>query len=58
MARENGGVGLGLPLVKKIVEMHDAKLNIDSELGVGTTVTVTLPKSRWIDDGPLVVEVG
>lgn len=58
MARENGGVGLGLPLVKKIVEMHDAKLKIDSELGVGTKVTVTLPKSRWIEDGPLVVDVG
>lgn len=53
MAREHGGVGLGLPLVKKIVEMHDARLKIDSELGVGTTVTVTLPKSRWIEDGPL-----
>ena len=54
MARENGGVGLGLPLVKKIVEMHDGKLKIESEPGVGTTVSVTLPKARWIEDGPLV----
>lgn len=53
MVRENGGVGLGLPLVKKIVELHDGKLKIDSELGVGTTVTVILPKSRWVEDGPL-----
>jgi signal transduction histidine kinase len=57
MARENGGVGLGLPLVKKIVEMHDARLKIDSELDVGTTVTVTLPKSRWIEDGPIIEDV-
>lgn len=56
MVRENGGVGLGLPLVKKIVEMHDARLKIESELGIGTTVTVTLPKSRWIEDGPLIEE--
>jgi signal transduction histidine kinase len=53
MARENGGVGLGLPLVKKIVEMHEGKLKIESELGVGTMVRVTLPKSRWIEDGPI-----
>lgn len=54
LARERGGMGLGLPLVKKIVELHDGRLKIDSELGVGTTVTVTLPKSRWLEDEPLV----
>lgn len=57
MVRENGGVGLGLPLVKKIVEMHDGKLKIVSELGIGTTVSVTLPKARWIEDELLSVAV-
>lgn len=57
MVRENGGVGLGLPLVKKIAEMHDGKLKIRSLLGIGTTVSVILPKSRWIEDEPVSVEV-
>lgn len=35
-----GGTGLGLAIVKHIVELHGAKLELDSALGVGTTVTV------------------
>ena len=50
LSRENGGVGLGLPLVKKIVELHDGDVHIDSTIGEGTTVTVELPK--WRFDGP------
>ncbi|RMF09200.1 MAG: sensor histidine kinase [Alphaproteobacteria bacterium] len=45
-ARKYGGTGLGLPLVKRIVELHDGAVKIDSTLGAGTTVTVTLPASR------------
>lgn len=57
MARENGGLGLGLPLAKKIVELHDGKFKIESEPGIGTTVIVTLPKARWIEDEGPVQEV-
>lgn len=39
----NVGIGLGLPMVKKIVERHGGQLEIDSLLGRGTTVTVVLP---------------
>jgi PAS domain S-box-containing protein len=39
----NVGVGLGLTIVKKIVERHGGVLTIDSMLGKGTTVTVVLP---------------
>jgi hypothetical protein len=39
----NVGVGLGLTIVKKIVERHSGRLDIDSLLGRGTTVTVVLP---------------
>jgi signal transduction histidine kinase len=39
----NIGVGLGLTIVKKIVERHSGRLIIDSLLGKGTTVTVLLP---------------
>ncbi len=37
------GAGLGLPFAKSVVELHGGALEIESELGSGTTVTVTLP---------------
>src|SRR3990170_8416166 len=37
------GVGLGLPLSKKIIEGHGGKITVSSVLNEGTTVTVTLP---------------
>ncbi|TNE58847.1 MAG: HAMP domain-containing histidine kinase [Alphaproteobacteria bacterium] len=46
LSRENGGAGLGLPLVKKISELHDGDLHIESEVGVGTKATILLPKWR------------
>ena len=37
------GIGLGLALVKKIVEMHKGEIHVDSVLGKGTTFTISLP---------------
>lgn len=37
------GTGLGLPIVKSIVEAHGGEINVDSKYGEGTTVTITLP---------------
>ncbi len=48
LARKFEGAGLGLPLSKEFVEMHDGELAIESKVGTGTTVTVTLPASRLI----------
>ena len=42
----NQGTGLGLPLAKAMVELHDGKFWIESELGVGTTITFSLPETR------------
>lgn len=38
------GVGLGLPLVKRLVEEHEGTLHIDSTPGRGTTVSIRLPR--------------
>ena len=37
------GSGLGLPLAKSIVDAHGGEIGLDSKLGEGTMVTVTLP---------------
>jgi two-component system phosphate regulon sensor histidine kinase PhoR len=42
-SRESGGTGLGLAIVKHIIERHRGSLEIRSDIGVGTTVTVRLP---------------
>lgn len=44
--RRTGGFGIGLYLIKAIVEAHKARLMIDSELGKGTTVSILLPLNR------------
>jgi signal transduction histidine kinase/DNA-binding response OmpR family regulator len=42
------GAGLGLPLTKRLVELHGGTLALRSTLGVGTTVTVRLPAARLL----------
>jgi PAS domain S-box-containing protein len=49
-ARQYGGTGLGLHLTKKLVELHGGTIVLESQLGVGTTVSVTLPSWRWHDE--------
>jgi signal transduction histidine kinase len=41
--REQQGAGLGLALVKRLIELYGGSVVLRSELGKGTTVTVTLP---------------
>lgn len=41
--RTHGGSGLGLALAKKLVELHDCKIWVESELGQGSTFKFTIP---------------
>ncbi len=41
--RPAGGTGLGLAIVESLVRMHGGKVDLTSEKGVGTTVTVSIP---------------
>ena len=40
------GVGLGLPIVKGIMEQHLGGIDIDSQVGIGTKVTLWLPAKK------------
>lgn len=42
-SRDEGGTGLGLAIVKHLVQLHGGTLHIDSEVGRGTRIEVTLP---------------
>ena len=42
ISRSHQGTGLGLPLVKAIMDLHGGSLVLESEVGVGTCVTVDL----------------
>ena len=46
--RSYEGTGLGLPLTKSFVELHGGSLDLQSEVGAGTTVTVRFPAERIV----------
>ena len=46
--RQTGGTGIGLTIVKSIVEAHDGRIQVQSKLNEGSTLTVILPKENSI----------
>ncbi len=42
-SRDRMGTGIGLSIVERIVRLHSGQIQVDSELGQGTTFTVTIP---------------
>jgi signal transduction histidine kinase len=55
LARKHEGTGLGLALVKAMIELHGGKLVLKSTLGIGTEVTIVFPAERLIHDGAAAV---
>jgi signal transduction histidine kinase len=51
LSRPFHGTGLGLPLVKRLTELHGRRLVLHSIKGRGTTATVTLPADRLVNGG-------
>ncbi len=50
-ARSTEGYGLGLSIAKQIIQEHHGKIEIESQVGKGTTVTTTLPYSAKLQTG-------
>lgn len=48
-SRDKGGTGLGLSIVKHVLGLHQARLDIHSEVGVGSTFSAHFPAERVID---------
>jgi len=44
--RGEGGSGLGLSIVKQIIEAHGGSVSVKSDIGMGTVMTLTLPNSK------------
>lgn len=49
-SRHTGGTGLGLSIVKHVLNAHGARLQIQSELGEGSTFSCVFPLDRHVDD--------
>jgi two-component system cell cycle sensor histidine kinase PleC len=53
-----GGTGLGLPIVKSLVELHDGQFELRSELRKGTEVSAYFPKKRVLETLPPLQPLG
>lgn len=50
LSRNHTGTGLGLPIVKALIKLHGGKFEIDSALGLGTTIKAIFPSDRRVSN--------
>jgi len=49
LARKHQGTGLGLPICKSLMELHGGDIEVESRLGLGTTMTARFPATRVVE---------
>jgi len=52
LSRSHSGTGLGLPIVKRMMELHQGNLSLTSSIGSGTIATVRFPIARAVHEQP------
>jgi signal transduction histidine kinase len=57
LSRNKEGTGIGLSLVKSIVELHGGSINVESDFGKGSKFTVILPSAKVIQENMFVGEM-
>ena len=58
MISDGGGLGLGLAITKKLVEAHGGRLDLTSQPGNGTVVTLFFPSGRTLSPGAQITQPG
>jgi signal transduction histidine kinase len=52
LSRKYEGTGLGLPLTRHLVDLHEGELTLQSIMGQGTQVSILFPGHRVLGDAP------
>ena len=58
IARKSQGTGLGLPICKSLMELHEGRLDVESKPGIGTTLTACFPASRLVTPANSRLKIG
>ena len=54
--RGTGGYGLGLSLTRAIIDAHDGTIRAESKVGVGTTITIWIPRNQQSEERRIGIE--